>query len=37
MHLLNEREGKRVRLLIERADSDMTITFKLKNMFKEKP
>ena len=37
MHMLNEREGKRVRLLIERADSDMTITFELKNMFKEKP
>lgn len=37
MQMLNEREGKRVRLLIERANSDMMITFELKNMFKEKP
>ncbi len=37
MFMLNEREGKRVRLLIERANSDMTITYELKNMFKEKP
>ncbi len=37
MHMLNEHEGKRVRLLIERSDADMMITFELKNMFKEKP
>ncbi|QCW99163.1 PDZ domain-containing protein [Aggregatimonas sangjinii] len=37
MHLLNEREGKRVRLLIERSDGDKLITYELKNMFKEKP
>lgn len=37
MHLLNEREGKRVRLLIERSKADMLITYELKNMFKEKP
>jgi len=37
MHLLNEKEGKRVRLLIERSNNDMLITFELKNMFKEKP
>jgi len=37
MHMLNEKEGKRVRLLIERANNDMKISFELKNMFKEKP
>lgn len=37
MHMLNEHEGKRVRVVIERYSSDLTFTFVLKNMFKEKP
>ncbi len=37
LHMLNEREGKKVRLRIERYDSDLLFTFVLKNMFKEKP
>jgi len=37
MHMLNEKEGKRVRVLIERYNSDLLFTFVLKNMFKEKP
>lgn len=37
MHMLNEREGKKVRVLIERYNSDLLFTFVLRNMFKEKP
>ena len=34
MHMLNEKEGKRVRLLIERYNQDVLFSFVLKNMFK---
>ncbi len=37
LHMLNEREGKRIKVLIERYDSDLLFTFVLKDMFKEKP
>lgn len=37
LHMLNERDGKKVRLRIERYNSDLLFTFVLKNMFKEKP
>lgn len=37
LHMLNEGEGKKVRVLIERYDSDLLFTFVLKDMFKEKP
>jgi len=37
LHMLNEKKGKRVRVLIERADSDKLFTFILKDVFKEKP
>ncbi|MFH6604756.1 aspartyl protease family protein [Maribacter algicola] len=37
MHMLNEREGKKVKVLIERYNSDLLFTFVLKNMLKEKP
>ncbi len=37
MHMLNAKEGKKVRVLIERYNSDLLFTFVLKNMFKEKP
>lgn len=37
MHLLNEKEGKRIKVLIERYNADLLFTFVLKNMFKEKP
>lgn len=33
LHMLNEKEGKRVKLLIERYQKDMTITYVLKNVF----
>lgn len=34
MHMLNEREGKRVRVLIERFNQDLLFTFVLKDLFK---
>lgn len=37
LHMLNERKGKRVRVLIDRADSDKLFTFVLKDVFKEEP
>ena len=37
LQMLNEREGKRIQVLIERYDSDLLFTFVLKDMFKEKP
>ena len=37
LQMLNEREGKRIRVLIERYNSDIQVTFVLKDMFKEKP
>ncbi len=37
MHMLNEREGKKVKVLIERYNSDLLFTFVLKNVLKEKP
>jgi len=37
LQMLNEHEGKKVRVLIERYDSDLLFTFVLKDMFKEKP
>ncbi len=37
MQMLNERDGKRIRVRIERYNSDLLFTFVLRNMFKEKP
>lgn len=37
LQMLNERDGKRIKVLIERYDSDLLFTFVLKDMFKEKP
>ncbi len=37
MQLLNEKEGKRIKVLIERYDSELLFSFVLENMFKEKP
>ncbi len=37
MHLINEKEGKRVRLLIERFNQDLLFSFTLKDAFKKKP
>ncbi|WP_317168342.1 aspartyl protease family protein [Pelagihabitans pacificus] len=37
LHMLNEKEGKRIKVLIERSNSDLLFSFVLKNMFKEKP
>ncbi|MDL5510754.1 aspartyl protease family protein [Arenibacter sp. M-2] len=34
LHMLNEKDGKKVRLLIERYQKDMLITYVLKDMFK---
>ncbi|WP_252737117.1 PDZ domain-containing protein [Zobellia galactanivorans] len=34
LEMVNEREGKRVKLLIERYNSDLLFSFVLKNMFK---
>jgi len=34
LHMLNEREGKKVKLRIERYNSDLLFTFVLENMFK---
>ncbi|MGI9550948.1 MAG: aspartyl protease family protein [Aurantibacter sp.] len=37
MHMLDEREGKRVRVMIERSNNDMQFSFTLKKMFQPKP
>ncbi len=37
MHMINEKEGKRVRLLIERYNKDLVFSFTLKDEFKKKP
>lgn len=37
LEMLNEGEGKKIRVLIERYNSDLLFTFVLKDMFKEKP
>ncbi|NNE02071.1 MAG: PDZ domain-containing protein, partial [Eudoraea sp.] len=37
MHMINEKEGKRVRLLIERYNKDLVFSFTLKDAFKKKP
>ncbi|MEP3208542.1 MAG: aspartyl protease family protein [Maribacter sp.] len=37
LQMLNERKGKRIRVLIDRANSDKLFTFILKDVFKEKP
>ena len=37
LQMLNEKKGKRVRVLIERADADKLFTFVLKDVFKDKP
>ena len=37
LHMLNSKKGRRVRVLIERANSDKLFTFVLKDVFKEKP
>ena len=37
LQMLNERDGKKVRVLIERYNSDLLFTFVLKDMLKEKP
>ncbi|MEG3659820.1 PDZ domain-containing protein [Arenibacter palladensis] len=34
LHMLNEKEGKRVKVLIERYQKDMLITYVLKDLFK---
>lgn len=36
LEMLNEKEGKRVKVLIERHDRDLTFSFVLKNMFEKK-
>lgn len=36
-NLINEKEGKKVRVLIERYNKDLTFTFTLKDVFKQKP
>jgi hypothetical protein len=35
--MINEKEGKRVRLLIERYNQDLVFSFTLKDAFKKKP
>ncbi len=37
LQMLNERKGKRIRVLIDRANSDKLFTFILKDVFKDKP
>ena len=37
MNMINEKEGKRVRLLIERYNQDLVFSFTLKDAFKKKP
>jgi C-terminal processing protease CtpA/Prc len=34
LHMLNDKEGKRVKLLIERYDKDLLFSFVLKDLFK---
>jgi PDZ domain-containing protein/aspartyl protease len=36
MHMLDEREGKRIRVLIERYNRDLLFSFVLENLFKRK-
>ncbi len=36
LHMLNEKKGKRIRVVIERYDSDLAFTFILKDMFENK-
>ncbi len=37
LNMINEKEGKRVRLLIERYNSDLLFSFTLKDVFNKKP
>jgi hypothetical protein len=37
LQMLNERKGKRIRVLIERQNDDKLITFVLKDVFKDQP
>lgn len=37
LQMLNEHDGKRIRVLIERYDYDLLFTFVLKDMFKDRP
>ncbi len=37
MNMINEKEGKKVRLLIERYNKDLVFSFTLKDVFKKKP
>ena len=37
LQMLNEKKGKKIKVLIERANSDKLITFVLKDVFKQKP
>ena len=37
LQMLNERKGKRIRVLVDRANSDKRFTFVLKDVFPEKP
>ena len=37
LHMLNAKKGKRIRVLIERANSDKLFTYVLKDVFPEKP
>lgn len=37
LQMLNEKNGKRVRVLVQRDDTDKLFTFVLKDMFEEKP
>lgn len=36
LEMVNEKEGKRVKVLVERYDQDLMFSFVLKDMFKEK-
>lgn len=37
MHMLDEREGKKVRVMIERSNNDLRFSFTLKKMFRPQP
>ncbi|NNJ89535.1 MAG: PDZ domain-containing protein [Eudoraea sp.] len=37
LNMINEKEGKKVRVLIERYNKDLTFSFTLKDVFKQKP
>lgn len=37
LEMLNEREGKRVKVRIERSDRDLMFSFVLTDMLKKKP